>query len=157
MPPWLQSISDAVVANIVSYLVIFVGGLILGGLGLVVFGRRYKERIAALESRPSQAIVNNFYYGERSAAEFAGVGVRFQTATSDRGGPPDEPPDDEEIAYMRERPQVHNLSVREPPAPVYGNSVLPVTKILALSQAQYDALPTKSDSTLYLIVDKPWS
>ena len=150
MPPWLQSIFDAVVANIVSHLVIFfVGGLILGGLSLFAFGRGYKERLAALEARPSQTINQHFYYGERSAAELAGAGVGFRTVASFRGNAPD----DEEVAFMRKPPQVHDLGVREPAPEIYSDSALPVTEILSLSQAQYDALPTKNESTLYVITD----
>ena len=155
MPPWLQSIFDAVVANIVSHLVIFVvGGLILGGLSLFVFGRGYKERIAALEARPSQTVNQHFYYGEKSATELAGAGVGFRTVPSFRSdAPDDDPPDNEEVSFMRKPPQVHDLGVREPAPEIYGDSALPVTEILALSQAQYDALPTKSESTLYVITD----
>ena len=104
---WLESIRDAVIANLATTLVLtVVGGIVLGILGALKFGPNYKQRIASLEARPSQPIeinnINNIYTGERSAPNIMGD----------------------------------------------------VTEIKTLTQAQYDAISNKSDSTLYLIVDK---
>ena len=242
------------VVNIASTLVLLaVGGLIGGLLGLLVFGRDYKKRIAVLEARsvrpaPSQTIVNTFYYGERSASDMAGAMAIVQEFRSpvpnvvrepntgssrsrarepstgssrsrvsepdtrvsrsrvsepdsriprsrvsepdsriprSRVSEPDsriprsrvsEPDsrnydnrasehDDEDDTIRVEHP----VSVRRAPmddrlasivgeAPDTGSdSKLPVIEIQTLTQVQYDALPTKNEKTLYLIVDRPSS
>lgn len=100
----LESLLEAVLANVVASLVLVVVVAIVGAvLGQVVFGRNYKQRIAALEARLSQpTVVNNVYTGNKSATEITGD----------------------------------------------------VTEIRALTQAEYDALPKKNQTTLYLIVDE---
>ena len=99
---WIQSILDGVMANVAASLVLLVVGGMAGALGLLVFGLNYKQRIDALEARPSQpSVINHVHVGDSSAMALTGD----------------------------------------------------VTEIRCLTQAEYDALATKGDKTLYLIKD----
>ena len=89
-------------ANVAASLVLLVVGGMVGTLGLLVFGRNYKQRINALEARLSQpSVTNHFHVGESSAMPLTGD----------------------------------------------------VTEIRCLTQAEYDAIATKKEKTLYFIIN----
>ena len=88
-------------ANVAASLVLLVVGGMAGALGLLVFGRNYKQRIGALETRLSHpSVINHVHVGDSSAVPLTGD----------------------------------------------------VTEIRCLTQAEYDAIATKRDKTLYFII-----
>ena len=140
MSDLLQSILDEIVANIVIYVAVLLVGALLGVLGTLMFGKNYKKRIAALEARSSPhtggsttIFKKNIFIGDRSVTEIAGNVYNLRVA----GDPWDARGDDDDASEAE------------------SDSTLRVTDIQALTQAEYDALPTKNETTLYLTVDRP--
>lgn len=64
---WLESILNTIIAGGIASVVLAGVNAIVGAvLGPLLFGRNYKQRIAALETHHSQPVVNVFAGEERS-------------------------------------------------------------------------------------------
>lgn len=144
---WIQSIWDAVIADLVVSSIVALVFLFAGAVfNALVSGRKFKQQIADLEERLSQPIttnnVTNIYQGDKSV--YQGDKSVYQALnavhTEATGFLQEDRVQEDEVVYMR-KPSATNI-------------VGDVTEIRTLTQAEYDAIAKKGDTTLYLIVDE---
>ena len=156
---WFESILDEVIVDLVAASIVALVSLIAGAVvSALALDRRYKRQIADLETRLSQPItINNvttIYQGDKSV--YQAVNAVREDATNIYRDDDDDDGDDYDDGADHDDGDIEDqvdeaVYMRTPSAT---NIAGDVTEIRTLTQAEYDAIAKKGDTTLYLIMDE---